>query len=361
MVFWLFIASIIIVVFLLVSSKNEHKMRLARLELLCERLNVRLEKIEEKLGIKSENSPAPNSAKPQTNESAKPLLATYMAQKGWASNKATPSANQTQNDNVALTLSSKNAPNAKLNASHENFAKNPTSNLSANTPSQPNSTTNLIYNATNSPFISNLNANAFSFERFFTQKAMVILGGIFFVLAAFFCIKYSIEHNLLTPRVRIGLAMGFGALLFIVGFGFERLKSLNCEDKNENSASNSPNLVLNSAPNPHQNSFIRLFLAFSNKLNFDKSLLNRISQTCVGAFVVVEFFSIYGGYVLYDFFGANLSFVLLCAVSFLALFLTLRFGFVAGFFGLFGGFSTPILIDTGIANFGESFASNPHK
>lgn len=72
---------------------------------------------------------------------------------------------------------------------------------------------------------------SFSFERFFTQKAMVVLGGIFFVLAAFFCVIYSIENNLVTPEIRIAGAIIFGFCLFLCGvvFGYSknRLDSTN--------------------------------------------------------------------------------------------------------------------------------------
>lgn len=59
------------------------------------------------------------------------------------------------------------------------------------------------------------------FRAVFSTKAMIILGGIFFVLAAYFCIKYSIENNLLTPQVHIAGAMVFGLLLFGLGFAFD--------------------------------------------------------------------------------------------------------------------------------------------
>ncbi len=163
-------------------------------------------------------------------------------------------------------------------------------------------------NATDSP---NLTNTAFSFEQFLAQKAMIILGGIFFVLAAYFCIKYAIEHNFLTPQIRISGAMCFGALLFMIGLLLDR------------------------------------FDRFAQQ----SAMSARIAQTLIGVASVVEFFAIYGGYALYGFFGEVLSFALLCAVSFGALFLTFRFGLIVGIFGLVGGFATPFLISAENPNF----------
>lgn len=131
------------------------------------------------------------------------------------------------------------------------------------------------------------------------------------MLAAYFCIKYAIEHNFLTPQVRIAWAMCFGALLFAIGFALDR------------------------------------FDRFAQR----GAISARIAQTLISVASVVVFFAIYGGYALYGFFGEVLSFALLCAVSFGALFLTLRFGLIVGIFGLVGGFATPFLIDAQSPNF----------
>lgn len=158
---------------------------------------------------------------------------------------------------------------------------------------------------------TNFTNTAFSFEQFLAQKAMIILGGIFFILAAYFCIKYAIEHNFLTPQIRIAGAMCFGALLFMIGFLLDRF----------------------------------------DRFALQSAMSARIAQTLIGVASVVEFFAIYGGYALYGFFGEVLSFALLCAVSFGALFLTLRFGLIVGIFGLVGGFATPFLISAEKPNF----------
>ncbi len=178
----------------------------------------------------------------------------------------------------------------------------------------PNPKANHTSNATNSPNTTNLTNTAFSFEQFLAQKAMIILGGIFFVLAAYFCVKYAIEHNFLTPQIRIAMAVGFGVALFALGLAFYGVR-------------------------------------FANALSLPSAMSARIAETLIGSASVVEFFAIYGGHALYGFFGEMLSFALLCAVSFGALFLTLRFGLIVGIFGLAGGFATPFLISTDNPNF----------
>ena len=186
--------------------------------------------------------------------------------------------------------------------------------------------------------------NLSTIERFLAQKAMIILGGIFFVLAAYFCIKYSIEHNLITPQLRIAGACAFGVLLFALGFAFDSLKRA---DLGESNTQDSPK-VSRATNRPF---FTRLAQKIVRILSLSPQMSARIAQTLIGTSIVVEFFSIYGGYALYEFFGNALGFALLCAVSFGALFLTLRFGLIVGIFGLLGGFATPFLISTQNPNF----------
>ena len=180
-----------------------------------------------------------------------------------------------------------------------------------------------------------------SFERFLAQKVMVILGGIFFVIASFIFIKYSIDNNLFTPAIRITGAIIFGLILFSLGMTFDSLKKLKELEKPEDSEKES---LLH-----------KIDRKIIQSLSMPPKLTGRIAQTCIGAGVVVEFFSVYGGYILYDFFGGKdnsfICFALLCVISFGALFLTLRFGIIVGVFGLLGGFATPILISSENPNF----------
>ena len=147
----------------------------------------------------------------------------------------------------------------------------------------------------------------------FTQNSLALLGGIFFILAAFFLVNYSINHSLITPQVRIGLSLAFGVLLLACGL----LSTL------------------------YQHTLARKLQRLSHK---SPSI---IAQTCIGAGLVVEFLAVYGGYYFYGFFGLTGAFALLAFIAVFALVLTLRYGVVIGIFGVLGSFSTPVLIASG--------------
>ena len=147
----------------------------------------------------------------------------------------------------------------------------------------------------------------------FTQNSLALLGGIFFILAAFFLVNYSINHSLITPQVRIGLSLAFGVLLLACGL----LSTL------------------------YQHTLARKFQRLSHK---SPSI---IAQTCIGAGLVVEFLAVYGGYYFYRFFGLTGAFALLAFIAVFALVLTLRYGVVIGIFGVLGSFSTPVLLASG--------------
>ena len=147
----------------------------------------------------------------------------------------------------------------------------------------------------------------------FTQNSLALLGGIFFILAAFFLVNYSITHSLITPQVRIGLSLAFGVLLLACGL----LSTL------------------------YQHTLARKLQRLSHK---SPSI---IAQTCIGAGLVVEFLAVYGGYYFYGFFGLTGAFALLAFIAVFALVLTLRYGVVIGIFGVLGSFSTPVLLASG--------------
>ncbi len=148
----------------------------------------------------------------------------------------------------------------------------------------------------------------------FTQNSLALLGGIFFILAAFFLINYSISHSLITPQVRIGLSLAFGVLLLACGI----LSTL------------------------YQHTLARKL----QRLSIFKQP-SIIAQTCIGAGLVVEFLAVYGGYYFYGFFGSTGAFALLALIAVFALVLTLRYGVVIGIFGVLGSFSTPVLLASG--------------
>lgn len=148
----------------------------------------------------------------------------------------------------------------------------------------------------------------------FTQNSLALLGGIFFILAAFFLVNYSINHSLITPKVRIGLSLAFGVLLLACGI----LSTL------------------------YQHTLARKL----QRLSIFKQP-SIIAQTCIGAGLVVEFLAVYGGYYFYGFFGSTGAFALLALIAVFALVLTLRYGVVIGIFGVLGSFSTPVLLASG--------------
>ncbi|ETD26645.1 DUF2339 domain-containing protein [Helicobacter canis] len=148
----------------------------------------------------------------------------------------------------------------------------------------------------------------------FTQNSLALLGGIFFILAAFFLVNYSINHSLITPQVRIGLSLAFGVLLLACGI----LSTL------------------------YQHTLARKL----QRLSIFKQP-SIIAQTCIGAGLVVEFLAVYGGYYFYRFFGLTGAFALLALIAVFALILTLRYGVVIGIFGVLGSFSTPVLLASG--------------
>ncbi|OHU83062.1 hypothetical protein BKN38_05860 [Helicobacter sp. CLO-3] len=228
--------------------------------------------------------------------------------------------------------------------------------------------------------------SARSFERIFTQKGMVFIAGIFFIFAAFFLIRYSIENALLTPQVRIALSMIFGALLLCFGFfcdafgryvkspapsqsgifarigkrfgishaTLESTQSATTQNTATQNISTAQSIDSQNAAQSTSTTRAKpsLFASFLPSIQ----ALSTITQTCIGAGLVVIFFSFYGGFKLYGFFGAFGVFAGLSLSALLALVLSLRFGLVVGIFGLLGAFCTPILLASNTYNALSLFA-----
>ncbi|RAX56450.1 hypothetical protein CCZ01_09495 [Helicobacter monodelphidis] len=157
---------------------------------------------------------------------------------------------------------------------------------------------------------SKQNTTPKNFERFFTQKIFAIIGGIFLILATFFLIQYSLTHQILTPKMRIGLAIFSGFCLLVVG-----------------------NI---------------LFHKYSQQTS-----LQRIAQILIGSAFVILFLSFYGGYRIYGFFGVENSFLILALIAMCSLVASVYYGILVGFFGLIGGMITPTL-------FAENTDYNPY-
>lgn len=134
----------------------------------------------------------------------------------------------------------------------------------------------------------------------FGTRLPVWIGGIALALGGFYLVKYSIEIGLLTPAVRVLLGTLFGLLL--LGGGH----------------------------------VIRGQEGFANG--------QRISQSLSGAGIALLYVSIYAASGLYALIPDLLGFIGMGAVTFAAVFLSLRHGPPIALLGLVGGFLTPALL-----------------
>ncbi|WP_276891186.1 DUF2339 domain-containing protein [Helicobacter japonicus] len=179
----------------------------------------------------------------------------------------------------------------------------------------------------------------FDFEWLFTQRVMVFLAGIFFIFAAFFLIRYSLEHNLLTPVVRISLCICFGAILFTSGISLHFAHHRSIFYRIYTLALHNLKRITKAQPNVSTSHFSMANLT-----------LQTITQTLIGSSLVVLFFSFYGGFKIYGFFGDFFTLITLSLIALIGLGLSVRFGVIIGIFGLLGGFATPILLSSGYYN-----------
>ncbi|TLE02042.1 DUF2339 domain-containing protein [Helicobacter japonicus] len=179
----------------------------------------------------------------------------------------------------------------------------------------------------------------FDFEWLFTQRVMVFLAGIFFIFAAFFLIRYSLEHNLLTPAVRISLCICFGAILFTSGISLHFAHHRSIFYRIYTLALHNLKRITKAQPNVSTSHFSMANLT-----------LQTITQTLIGSSLVVLFFSFYGGFKIYGFFGDFFTLITLSLIALIGLGLSVRFGVIIGIFGLLGGFATPILLSSGYYN-----------
>ena len=143
-------------------------------------------------------------------------------------------------------------------------------------------------------------APAFDLERWVGVRGAAVLGSIVLALAGFLFLKYSIEHGLIPPAVRvaIGVAVGLGAIL-----GAEALRR-------------------------------RDYAVTADALS--------------GAGIVLLYASFWACHVLYRLTGAGTTFVLMVLVTAAAGVLSWRHrSLTIAVLGLAGGFATPFLLSTG--------------
>jgi uncharacterized membrane protein len=129
-------------------------------------------------------------------------------------------------------------------------------------------------------------------------RGFVWLGGICIALASFFLVKYSIEEGLLGPGMRVVLGLLLGIALLVAG-DYIRRKS------------------------------------------------PTIAQALTAAGVAALYASLFVAVALYDLIEPALAFVILAALTFVAIGLSLRHGPFVGLVGLAGGFVTPAVVSTG--------------
>ena len=129
-------------------------------------------------------------------------------------------------------------------------------------------------------------------------RGFVWLGGACIALASFFLVKYSIDEGLLGPGMRVVLGIALGIAL-LVGGDFMRRKSAT------------------------------------------------IGQALTAAGVAALYASLFASVALYHLVEPALAFVILVALTFVAIGLSLRHGPFVGLVGLAGAFVTPAVVSTG--------------
>ncbi len=138
-------------------------------------------------------------------------------------------------------------------------------------------------------------------------RGFVWLGGACIALAGAFLVKYSIDEGLLGPATRVTLGVLLGIVLLVAG-DFMRRKS------------------------------------------------GTIGQALAAAGIADLYASLFAAVALYHLLPAALAFVILAAVTFLAIALALRHGPFVGLVGLAGGFLTPAIVSTGEPHPGVLFS-----
>ncbi len=137
-------------------------------------------------------------------------------------------------------------------------------------------------------------------------RIIIWVGGVALLMAGFFMIKYSIESGILTPQVRLALTAFFGGILCAGGMA----------------------------------------VSFRSSIPGNR----RIGQSMAGAGIACLFFTVYAAVHLYGFTEPQMGFLLMVAVTALAIMLSLKQGAPIALIGLLGGFLTPVLMRTGEVN-----------
>jgi len=144
-----------------------------------------------------------------------------------------------------------------------------------------------------------------NWEQFMGVKLFAWVGGLALFLAVVFFVKYSFEHNLIPPEIRVALG-------FLAGIG----------------------LVVGGVV-------------------MTKKDYRVTSQTLISTGVLILYASTFAAHGFYDFafFGPLPTFLLMTLVTAAAFVLAMRFNaMVVAILGMLGGFLTPVLLSTGVDN-----------
>ena len=140
---------------------------------------------------------------------------------------------------------------------------------------------------------------AFDFEKLVGVRLFAWLGGLGLFIGAAFFLEYSIEHDLISPPMRIGIGLVAGAVAVFLG-------------------------------------------------DYIRGKADRAGQALGGAGIATLYASLFAGHTLYHLMPATATFAAMAFVSALAGVIAVRRdAFVLAVIGLVGGFATPVLLSTG--------------
>ena len=142
-------------------------------------------------------------------------------------------------------------------------------------------------------------SKTFDFEKLVGVRLFAWLGGLGLFIGAAFFLQYSIEHDLISPPMRIGIGLVTGAVAVLLG-------------------------------------------------DFIRGKADRAGQALGGAGIATLYASLFAGHTLYHLMPAAATFGAMAFVTALAGAIAVRRdAFVLAVIGLLGGFATPVLLSTG--------------
>lgn len=147
-------------------------------------------------------------------------------------------------------------------------------------------------------------------ERNFATKWLVWLGGLTIALGGVFLVKYSIDHGLLSPSMRVAAGVALSIAL-VIGGEWVRQKTAKQEANHDHKKNN-----------------------------------DYVPPALTGAGLAIAFGSIYAGYALYGLISPLFAFAAMAAVCTLSLGLSLLHGHFVAVLGVIGGLAIPALIQT---------------